>query len=339
MNIPKFFRPVIGFGIAATAIFSTGAHAQDISINYDTLSSLEEPLAFELGDVTVELTGLIDVPVEFDISSTPNGDDIDIGFTSNFQVTAETQLSNRWTLGVAYFGQYDEGSNDYTDNVAGYVGTSWGTFIGGNVDGLVREQTRRQRGVGNGSLAFDSFYGSLDNWGGGYVGRFGPMRISGAVDENGDFEIGTTFQRPIGLNDYRLSARFADGTFTSQDGTTNFNTKGGELVGELTYGSSIFDLGIGYERLTSSVVDADRWFVSAGARTKINSWSLSAEAHYGEVDGQSEKSAAIGVGYDIARGLSLNLGLNYEDADINIGGVNLNTTDEFKGLFSLRYSF
>lgn len=339
MRMLKIIKPVSSMTCVFASTFSTAVFAQDVSLNYDTLSSLEEPLAFELGDVTVELTGVIDVPVTFDISSTPDGDDLDIGFTSNFQVTAETQLSNRWTLGVAYFGQYDENSNDYTDNVAAYVGTSWGTLIGGNVDGLVREQTRRQRGVGNASLAFDSFYGGLDDWGGGYVGRFGPMQISGAVDDGGNFEIGTTFQRPIGLNDYRLSARFADGTFTSQDGTTTFDTRGGELVGELTYGSSIFDLSLGYERLTSAAVDADRWFISAGARTKINSWSLSAEAHYGEVDGQSEKSAAVGVGYDIARGLSLNLGLNYEDADINIGGVNLKSTDEFKGIFSLRYSF
>lgn len=339
MRLFKTLKPAIGSAIILASTVSTAAYAQGVSLNYDTLSSLEEPLAFDLGDVTVELTGVVDVPVEFDISSTPDGDDFDIGFTSNFQLTAETQLSNRWTLGVAYFGQYDESSNDYTDNVAGYVGTSWGTFIGGNVDGLVREQTRRQRGIGNASLAFDSFYGGLDNWGGGYVGRFGPMQLSGAVDENGNFEVGSTFQRPIGLNDYRLSARIADGTFTSQDGTTIFDTKGGELVGELTYGSSIFDVAAGYERLTSPAVDADRWFISAGARTKINSWSLSAETHYGQVDGQSEKSAAVGVGYDIARGLSLNLGLNYEDADINIGGVNLNSTDEFKGIFSLRYSF
>ncbi|OAO02412.1 hypothetical protein [Parasphingorhabdus sp.] len=339
MRAPKLLTSVIGLNMIAIAIGTTSAQAQEVSLNYDTLSSLEEPLAFELGDITVELTGLIDVPVEFDISSSPDAQDVDIGFTSNFQINAETQLANRWTLGVAYFGQYDQGTDDYSDNVAAYVGTSWGTLIGGNVDGLVREQTRRARGVGNASLAFDSFYGGLDNWGGGYVGRYGPMQISGAVDENGDFEIGTTFQRPIGRKDYRLSARIAEGTFTSQDGTTLFNTRGGELVGELTYGSSIFDLGIGYERLASSTVDADRWFVSAGARTKINSWSLSAEAHYGEVDGQSEKSAAAGIGYDIARGVSLNLGVNYEDANINIGGVNLNTTDEIKGIFSLRYSF
>lgn len=339
MNRLKLLMLVAGYAIIILLTVPTAARAQGVSLNYDTLSSLEEPLAFDLGDVTVELTGLADIPVTFDIDSTPAAQDVDIGFTGNFQISAETQLSNRWTLGAAYFGQYDENTNDYSDNVAAYVGTSWGTVIGGNISGLVREETRRLRGAGNADLAFDSFYGGLDNWGGGYTGRFGPFRLSGTVDENGDFEIGSTFQRPIGLNDYRFSARFADGTFTSQDGTTTFDTKGGELIGELTYGSSVFDLGVGYERLESPTIDADRWFLSAGARTKIQSFTLSAEAHYGEVEGISEKSAAVGVSYDIARGLSLNLGLNYEDANINIGGVSLQNSDEFKGIFSLRYSF
>ena len=340
MNRFKLFAIAAGYAIIVLITVSTPARAQDVGLNYDTLSSLEEPLAFDLGDVTVEVTGLADVPVTFDIDSDPAlADPVEIGFTGNFQINAETQLSNRWTLGVAYFGQYEADSNDYSDNVAGYVGTSWGTFIGGNVEGQVRELTRRERGAGNANLAFDSFYGGLDRWGGAYVGRFGPTIVGAVVDENGDFELGATFQRPIGLRDYRLSARFADGQFTSQDGLMTFNTKGAELVGELVYGSSTFDLGVGYEHLSSPVTNANRWFVSAGAKTKINSWSLSAEAHYGQVDGQSEKSAAVGVGYDIARGLSLNLGLNYEDADINIGGVNLKSTDEFKGIFSLRYSF
>ena len=339
MNRTMLLALATGYSLIIILTVPAAAKAQSVSLNYDTLSSLEEPLAFDLGDVTVELTGLVDIPVTFDIDSTPDAQDIDIGFTSNFQVTAETQLSNRWTLGAAYFGQYDESANDYSDNVAAYVGTSWGTVIGGNVSGLVREETRRLRGAGNADLAFDSFYGGLDNWGGGYVGRFGPFRLSGVIDENGDFEIGSTFQRPIGQNDYRFSARFADSNFTSQDGTTTFDTTGGELVGELTFGSSVFDLGAGYERLESQAFDADRWFVSAGARTKIQSWTLSAEAHYGEVEGMSEKSAAVGVSHDIARGLSLNLGLNYEDANININGVNLHSTDEFKGIFSLRYSF
>ena len=41
----------------------------------------------------------------------------------------------------------------YADNVALSVGGVWGTVLGGNVSGVVREQTRRRRGAGNGTLA------------------------------------------------------------------------------------------------------------------------------------------------------------------------------------------
>ncbi len=338
--------PIFGPAVALAVLVPTAAQAQDVNLNYDALSSLEEPLATDIGGVTVELTGLVDIPLAIDIESADGTDDTDIGFVGNFQISAETQLDNRWTLGVAYFGQYAtdansvfDGVDDYSDNVAGFVGTSFGTFIGGNTSGQVREQTRRKRGVGNASLAFDNFYGGLDEWGGAYVGRFGPSILSAAVDENGDFELGATFQRPIDKNDIRLTARIADGRFTSSDLTTQFDTKGIGLVGEIVYGSTTFDLGGGYERLESSTVDVDRWFLSAGAQTQINNLTLSAEGHFGQVDGQSEKSASLGAAYALGRGLSLNAGINYQEASITSSGIDIVDTDEIQALLSVRFSF
>lgn len=337
---------IAGSVAASAALIPTVAHAQEVNLNYDALSSLEEPLATDIGGVTVELTGLVDIPLAIDIDSADGTDDTNIGLVGNFQISAETQLDNRWTLGVAYFGQYAtdpnsvfDGVDGYSDNVAGFVGTSFGTFIGGNTSGQVREQTRRNRGIGNASLAFDNFYGGLDEWGGAYVGRFGPSIFSAAVDENGDFEVGATFQRPIDKNDIRLSARVAKGRFTSSDLTAKFDTKGISAVGEIVYGSTRFDFGVGYERLESSTVDVDRWFLSTGAQTQINNLTLSAEAHYGQVDGQSEKSASLGASFAIGRGLSLNAGLNYQEANITSGGVDIVDTDEIQGLLSIRFSF
>jgi len=345
----KFGRKIaMALGPATGGIFlvPSAAQAQDVNLNYDRLSSLEEPIAFDLGDITVEISGVVDVPVVAEFDQVNDTDSVDIEFIGNFQITAQTQLANRWTIGAAYFGQYATdpidvfgGNEDYSDNIAAFVGTSFGTVLGGNVNGQVREITRRQRGVGNGFLAFDDFYGSLDDWGGAYVGRFGPTVVSAAVDENGDFEIGGFFQRPIGQNDYRFAVRFADGRFTSQDGTTEFDTKGIAAVGELVYGSSLFDVGVGYEKLESPIIDVDRWYLSAGAQTQLGPLRLSAEAHYGQVDGQDEISAGLGASYDIARGLSANLGVNYEKANIQAGGISLVQTDEVKAIASLRFSF
>jgi hypothetical protein len=335
-----------GAALAALCALPAQAAAQDISLNYDNLSSLEEPFAFEVGDITVEVTGIADGGVIGEKDNISDTESVDPVVAGNFQISAETQLANRWTVGAAYFGQYSNeavdvfgGDDGYSDNVAGFIGTSFGTVLGGNVNGQVREVTRRARAVGNGLLAFDDFYGGLDQWGGAYVGRFGPSVLVGAVDENGNFEVGAVFQRPIGQQDYRFAFRAADGRFTSQDGTVQFNTRGVSAVAELVYGSTLFDLGGGYEKLTSAVTDADRWFLSAGTRAQMGSFRFSAEGHYGQAAGDDEMAVGIGAAYDIARGLSVNLGVNFEEAIVISDGVTLVETDEAKAVASMRFSF
>ena len=324
--------------VAAIALAAGSAQAQVI-LNYDNLSSFEEPLAFEIGEATVLVGGLVDVPVRLALDDGIFRDDVDVSLTSNLDISVEMQLPNRWNIGVAYFGQYDENTDDYADNVAGFVRTSWGSLIGGNVNGLVREATRRRRGVGNADLAFDDFFGRINRWGGGYSGRFGPTTLTGIVDGDGHFELGAQFQRPIGRKDYRIAMRVAKARYLAADGLTDFATIGAGTVGEFVYGSSLFDLGFGYENLQAGGIDLDRWYLSGGAQTKIGVLSLSAAGHYGELDGTPESSASLGVRYDIARGLSTNLGVNARKAQIARDGVSVIDEDEASATASVRYSF
>ncbi|MEM9287320.1 MAG: hypothetical protein AAGA36_03195 [Pseudomonadota bacterium] len=326
------------------------AAAQGISINYDRLASLEEPLATNIGEVTLNLTGLLDAPVSFDLQ--PNSeDDINPAFIGNFELTASSQLTNRWNVSLQYFGQYqsDIGSildvggaaapDRYTDNVAGFISGAWGSLVGGNTTNLVREETRRLRGAGNGALAFDNNLAQMGDWGGGYVGQFGPARLSFVVDGNGDFDVGASWSRPIGTKDYRFAVRYASGDYISADATTTFTSDAALAVGEFIYGSGLYDLGVGYERLSANGVDLDRWFASAGARYKIGAWTASVEGHYGETENQREISGALGIQFDIARGLSANLGLNHADAQVTAGPIQVISRKATEGIFSLRYSF
>ncbi|MEO1730934.1 MAG: hypothetical protein AAFR64_09360 [Pseudomonadota bacterium] len=337
---------------AGTALLLLGGavQAQEVSLNYDRLSSLEEPIALAVGDVTIQVQGVLDAPVIAEFDEVTGSDRIEVEFVANFQVSAETQLRNRWTVGAVYFGQYSSdpgtvflsnfmGPDNYNDNVAGFVRTSFGTVIGGNTAQQVRELTRRRRGVGNAFLAFDDFYGRLDRWGGAYVGRFGPSTLGLVVNENGDFELGMEYQRPLGRRDVRFTGRFRQAEFVAADGINRFMTQGMGAVGEIEYGSSIFDLGLGLESLDGITTDTHRWFVSAGAQTQIGQVRLSGEGHYGQVAGDDEITAAIGAGYDVARGLSLNLGLNYQDAQIVSDGITLVNTQEGQAVGSVRFSF
>lgn len=317
------------------------AHAQAVSLNYDTLSSIEEPISFELADVTFSLTGLADGSVAI-IEKDGQDREFEPAFVGNFQVAAGTQLANRWRIGAAYFGQYAtrplatfESADDYTDNVAGFIGTSVGTVLAGNTSGQVREIVRRRRGVGHGALAYDDFYGGLDDWGIAYTGRFGPSVIGVALDDDGDFDLGTVFQRPFGHLDYRASARLVKGEYDLPGSAFPVDTLGVSAVGEVTFGSAIFDIGIGYERFELPDSDIGRTFASMGARKQFGVVRISGEGHYGEFDGRSEIAASLGFSYVLARGLSLNMGGNYRKSSSQIAVAE--ETTEVIG--SIRFSF
>ena len=292
--------------------------------------------------MTFVLSGLLDTRMALAAEGDDSGD---AGLIGNFQVDALAQLPNRWRLGLVYFGQLEtdgtpgsERDDEYTDNVALSIGGVWGTVLAGNVSGVVREQTRRLRGAGNSSLAFDDMLGERGDRGGGYLGRFGPWVIGAVADEDSGFDLGAMFQRPIGNKDYRWTARVAEGVYTAADGR-RFDSRLVAGVGELVYGSTSYDAGAGYERFASRDQDVDRWYVSAGARRKTGMLSLSIEGHYGRIEDDEEISASIGVQFDIARGLSANLGLSVSEARVNAGGGSFLDTDESNVIVSLRYSF
>ena len=269
------------------------ALAQEISLNYESLSSLEEPLATEIGDVTLVLAGLLSPARTTVIPTTP----------------------------------------------AFSVGSYWGTVLIGNISGVVREQTRRLRGVGNAALALDDIIGGLEDDGGGYFVRFGPWVFSGMMDDEENFDLGAMYQRPTGTRDYRLAARFTDSEYVSADGSRTFDTKAFSGVGEMIYGSTMWDIGVSYERLESHGLNVDRWYVSTGVRKKTGVLTVSVEGHYGQIANGDEASAAVGVQYDVARGLSANLGLNYVETRVSRGNTVVTDTKGNTATLSLRYSF
>ena len=344
-----WFRLFWAVVIFTCAIGTAGrVAAQEIFLNYDDMSLFEAPLATEIDDVTLLLKGTAVGAWTHKRKS----DDSDESFSGGLQAGAQTQLPNRWRVRLSYTGRYatdpqenpDAGfasrvDEEYEDDVLLSVGGAWGTVVSGNVSKAVRGQTRRARGAGASSLSFDDVFGSLADWGGGYLVRMGPWVLSAVVDEEGDFDFGAMYQRPIAERDYRLTARYTQGVFTSADGVRRFDTKAVSGVAELIYGSALFDLGLGYETLSSPGLEFDQWYVSSGVRIKIGVVSLSLEGHYGRIEDVEKTSAALGVQYDLARGLSANFGLNYEDASVSLGGVNLIASKGTKAVLSLSYSF
>ena len=316
---------------------ASAAHAEGFSLNYASLSTLEQPLAIRSGPTTVVVNGVVDGGVRL------NFDTADLldkgGVVANGQATIETELDNRWTVGASYFAQYDTYAHQYNANSAAFIRTSWGTLIGGNVGGVLREDTRRRRGYGNAALAYDDFLGQMGRWGGLYRVANGPFVSGIMIDQNHNVEMGTVYQRPYGTHDVRWSVRGRYGRIRNANGTRRFSTTGAMAMADLTYGSSIYDLGLGFERLAGQGLILDRYFASAGARTKLHGFTMSLEGHIGTIDGSPEYAAAAGIGYALSRGLSTNLGVNYREANVVRNGINVLAGKNESAAFSMRYSY
>ena len=100
-----------------------------------------------------------------------------------------------------------------------------------------------------------------------------------------------------------------------------------------------FDAAIGLERFSSVGPDAEREYASSGVRTKLGVVTVSVEGHVGRIEGQYERSATVGLGHDLARGLSANLGLNLARSEVDVGGAKFTDTRHKSAVLSLRYSF
>ncbi len=316
-------------------IFAISITMASTAVAQTKLLNFEKPLAADLGFTTLVFSGTLESTI-FDYSG-ENGEN-GTAFDGNYQISALTQLPNRWRLGATYYGE--DVDDKYTDKTIISIGGVWGTLMAGNVSDTVREQTRRQPGAGNASLAFDDFIGKTDDSGASYAGRFGPWIVSGYADGEGGVDLGAVYQRPQGTKDYRFTLRTISGTHTpNEEQETTYDTVGLGIVGELIYGSNIFDVGFGYERFKSEEEKAKRRFVSVGARNKFDNITISLEGHYGAIENDEEISTALGIQYDISRGLSANFGINHSKAKETSSSIRNTDTEETGTILSLRYTF
>ena len=320
------------FTAVAIMLFSTPSWAdgQSAPINYDSLSFVEEPLAVEIGPATVSAKLLFDQSAQYDTTS----DDDTYNTRINGDFSIQTQLPNSWRIKANYVSNYNRLADDeYTDNAALSISDEWGTLAGGNVTGSVYEKTRRQRGVGNAALSNDNFIGSLDQTGGFYSVRYNSYELSMTADKEGRAEAGVSFERPIGQSNYFTSARIRKGN-ASENSSINqdADSLGGAIVGEYSYGSFLLDGQIGYEHIDHENInnEDDHIFGSFGTQYKSGAYSFSIEGGLGRYNDDARRAASLGSRLDIARGTSLNFGINYTFS---------NDHDNTSALGSIRYEF
>lgn len=331
MQLYKFITIMIVTAFAPIAAYADG---QGVPINYDNLSFFEEPLAVEIGPATLNTNFLMDQAAQY--NSTTEKDTYNTRAKGEF--TIETELPNSWQLGATYISEYNrladnDERDEYTDDVAVFISDEWGTLAGGNVTGSVHENTRRKKGFGNADLANDGFVGELDETGAYYSIRYNSYGVSVTADQEGRAEAGLSFERPIGKSYYRAAARLRKGdTAENVDIAEDGDTYGGALVGQYIYASTLIDAQVGYEAVDRDSANGtnDHVFGSLGMQYKYGAYRVSAEGSLSRYDGQDRRAFALGSCVDIARGASLNFGVNYEYA---------NDDDDTTALSSVRYEF
>lgn len=306
------------------------ADGNSVPINYDALSFLEEPLAVEVKGVTISGNALVDQSASYQHKQGKDrANTRAIG-----RVNVETQLPNSWRVGLQYVSNYNlRRDESYQDDLALFVADEWGTVAGGNVTGSVRELTRRRRGFGNAVLAYDDFRGALDQWGAFYSVRYNSYVASLTADAEGRAEAGLSFERPIGQGSYFLSARTRLGELEEANARLDGQTYGGAFAAGYTYASTRIDGQILYEYIDDFMASGEgeqHLLGSLGLFYQYGAALFSLEGALGEFADNTLHAGALGARFDVARGASFNLGVNYS---------NPNQTTQVETIGSLRYEF
>lgn len=311
---------LITLAVSPLPAFAAG---QSVPVDYDSLSFLEEPLAVPIGDSTLSANLLVDQGVR----STRSARSDDHSSRFNGQLVWGTQLSNGWQAELQYLASYNNlAIDEYDDTYILSIADDWGTLAAGNVTGSVRANTRRTGGTGNADLSNTDFSGGLDETGVYYAIRFNAYQLSMTADGDRGGEIGLDFEQPVGQKSYVWSAR------VRQSETATADTSGAALVGQLNYASITVGAELGYEHLGGKAGNRDEnhRFGSVGLLTKTGAYTFSFEAGLSRQAGVDTRAAALGARFDVARGLSLNLGLNH---------VSTTASHENTVLASGRYEF
>lgn len=321
------YRLLILAACLKASLLGSAAAQDGFSFSYDTISFFEKPTAFDIGIGTLNTNLLIDQSIIYRDSTDHYSAATQFLGLFNFG----TQLANGWQFNTQYLANYvGFDDDDYRGNLALSIADYWGVIAIGQVTGSVFEQTRRQRGTGNANLAFDQFVGGLEDEGIFYSVRFNSYEFAATVDKEGGFELGANFERPIGASSYFGALRVRKGEAIT--GGEIQDTLGGAAVFAYTYASLTVDTQLGIERIDS--IDSDEiehLFSSLGLSYKTGPLTVSAEAGLAKLDGQKRYSAAFGSRWDLARGLSLNLGVNYQKTE--------DSTADTIARGSLRYEF
>jgi hypothetical protein len=308
--------------LQASNIQSSNIQASNVQASSTQTSNLAftKPIAFQYKTGVIELSNSINLGIR----SEENGDSTFDNHQVESQLSYATQLNNDWDLNVSYTANYaNERFDSYQDVLRASVQDQWGEIVIGNISSIIYDRTRRQIAAGlldtNLSITRDSFTLPLKRTGLFYQWQNPNLQLMFALDRQANIEIGSRYYKILNGNEIVISSRLnnidndiadAQGVSESQSYAIMFQLQRGRWVADLQYQQEKLSL-------LSSPDSLDLNTTSAGLNYSLNrwQWSVSAITKENELN-DTEKTIAIGMQYDIARGLSLNFGASVNNTKL-----------------------
>jgi len=310
------FAQALCLGLLLSASIFAQSPSNNFSFNAESVTYFTKPLAYEYQGGVIE----IDNAIAAGYRSELNGDSTYDQYQLASRLRYLTQLDNDWDVSFSYLGSYDnERFNSYQDIVRVAVKDQWGEVILGNISAVVFERTNRQQATGLFGINDDSFTLPLKRTGLFYQWQTPQLQLMFAVDREANIELGASYYAIIQGNEMTLSARLNNIENTIADAQGVGESQAIALVAQIQRGRWIADAQFQHEKLAflANQNDFELNSVSAGLHYSFNrwQWSLSGISKDNELD-DTERTIALGIRYDIARGLTLNLGKSVNNSKL-----------------------
>ncbi|MEM6407435.1 MAG: hypothetical protein AAF700_03350 [Pseudomonadota bacterium] len=314
-NLPSALTATL-IAAGATLPYAAQAQAQAL-LTYDDLSFVEEGLATDLGGAVLSFQGLLDQRylVEPDDAAERSRS------LAQARLRLEGELANGWTLGAEYLGIFTyQGTGVSQHRFAVFTGGGWGQLSFGDVTAKLENAVSRGHGVGNASLAFSRGFGGLSLTGAHYMQTINAYQIHVAVDEYENAQVGLVYEAPVAAGAWTWGARAGTGLLQERSAGIGFGDTR-ELAAFAGYTRGAFSVGaeLGTQDITldGAAASQSQDFASIGLKYKAGRSSFSMELGHAEFNAVDYEAVALGYRYDIARGLSVNVGANYLDNDVD----------------------
>ena len=302
--------------VLALAAPSWVSVAQADPINYDRLSFVEEPLAYQAALGTFSVNALMDWEYRSEDNDNARYDQFlfvsDLGFSA--------QLKNDWDFGANYIADYSsERRDEYIDEFRIFVKDQWGSLVAGDIALQAFDLTRRQGSFGLLGIEDDNFTLPLESYGAYYQWSTPALVLFFALDEETNFETGAVFDKPIDRFQYRFSIRINQTEDEEGNAQGVKESRGVAVMGQIRRGRWLVDAQVLEENVTSLQNDKDFALttVSAGLHYQFDRLKLSLTGVSREnVLENTERRVSLGAGYIMARGLSFNFGASVSDSKL-----------------------